>query len=1170
MALSGQPTSPFDGDDGMPSFDPVISRSGTWTMEDRAPSHPGPHEAGISYEEDANMGGLYPDEGEDEDYAWDQGHDALADENAQQLQPFLQPALDPEHEIMEARLRLKSTIFDDRDTNWKDEAAWKRQPNYERYRASVADLLEKERAYLAGTSSDQSPTNFLQHVLQNALSFYPHDVRLQKIKFLLQLIAELDPTHLNPKYGSRPLHAAAEVDIKLFKEDVSKPKPDITIYMCNLMKDKAADEICEVNDAKENILHLAILHDLKGVEDLIKMAGERAFIERRSSGVEGQPPNPDDGNTPLHDALDVKNFIRPVAACHIPAPVTRPPLAATRTASAAGPEPRRPSITQRPATTSDVPSAPQAHPTQQQVASNQARPRASAEPTPQGRQPRKVGPIACKICLETHTQNETVLKKAKNIIDLLLARPRGKDALTIHNSAGLSPYLYLYAFYHKWAEEQGARNRLFVANGQSPLPTPGINPTAGEVPADKGPGRDGSERTGKNATEINDALDPYIFEKGEKEKKQQAQRPDPLSRRQGESTAGTGGRGNQNVRGVREPVKNNSRFTQHTRKDLSQNDIGCKDILERLRGFSFMLGGYKKACQCLFRNQNAKGHSPFAGELGRQRRFSLEGNQRVKSDTTKNFNFLIFEPMMASVVLSLEYTQESLEILPKGEQEKVELWTNDEENLKKVFEWLKTTKGVKTILSLTVKDNPYHCCSDDTVEECLKDLEVLYLNWNRPNMCANKYTLPPTLVEVSLYWTGLNSVLWSWSDTEGLRTLERANMLTKIQGTEVEDKLRKAKVAAFQDRVNEWPIRKPIITVRDDDRAFRGGGKSGGLNDLTTPVHPWLQHVLEFRDKVLLAHYRDQLSTPTRQYHVKVALLDDGVDPTYERNGENLYHAGWPSVDSGEPEQGSRSFYVSTNQHGSKMAWLIRQVCPFVTIHVAKLDVNSGEGLRQRSFSLQQATKGQAVPRPNARSSTTDLCGNKAIYWAKDQGVDIISMSWNARRVSPATGIGNDSDIHNLERAIDDAYFAKILMFGAACDVKQSASSDKWVPCDNSKVFSIGATDMDFDVKKYVDLTKKVDYLFPGEYVLSQIEDAEVGNSGATALATGLAALVLFCMRAGGESLPADRHAWMNNIVAKVFDSETNKKVVHVKDVLRMDKQRGLPLLVQKFASQKG
>ena len=61
---------------------------------------------------------------------------------------------------------------------------------------------------------------------------------------------------------------------------------------------------------------------------------------------------------------------------------------------------------------------------------------------------------------------------------------------------------------------------------------------------------------------------------------------------------------------------------------------------------------------------------------------------------------------------------------------------------------------------------------------------------------------------------------------------------------------------------------------------------------------------------------------------------------------------------------------------------------------------------------------------------------------------------------------GNSADIDRLEKSIYKAFENKILMFWAACDVKESSSSDKWYPCDFPKVRSIVATDMDYDVKK--------------------------------------------------------------------------------------------------------
>jgi hypothetical protein len=127
--------------------------------------------------------------------------------------------------------------------------------------------------------------------------------------------------------------------------------------------------------------------------------------------------------------------------------------------------------------------------------------------------------------------------------------------------------------------------------------------------------------------------------------------------------------------------------------------------------------------------------------------------------------------MMSSVSLSLEYREEQLNRI--GIQNRQKSWELDEQNLADVFEWLKIEKGVQTIVKLTVKDNPDYCCTDETVGKCLEGLEVRYLDWNRPDICADSLQSQTNLIELSLYWTGLNAVLRSWSDTEGISTFVR-------------------------------------------------------------------------------------------------------------------------------------------------------------------------------------------------------------------------------------------------------------------------------------------------------------------------------------------------------------------------------------------------------------
>lgn len=127
-----------------------------------------------------------------------------------------------------------------------------------------------------------------------------------------------------------------------------------------------------------------------------------------------------------------------------------------------------------------------------------------------------------------------------------------------------------------------------------------------------------------------------------------------------------------------------------------------------------------------------------------------------------------------------------------------------------------------------------------------------------------------------------------------------------------------------------------------------------------TRTHPWLKAASSFCGK-LYTGFHKEANISARPFHIKVALLDDGVDPTYDRNGAHIHNEGWPAIDSEDPEEGTKSFYVSTNQHGSKMASLIRKVCPFVTLYVAKLDMTSENNLRHRTFSLQQAKEVRIV-----------------------------------------------------------------------------------------------------------------------------------------------------------------------------------------------------------------
>lgn len=149
----------------------------------------------------------------------------------------------------------------------------------------------------------------------------------------------------------------------------------------------------------------------------------------------------------------------------------------------------------------------------------------------------------------------------------------------------------------------------------------------------------------------------------------------------------------------------------------------------------------------------------------------------------------------------------------------------------------------------------------------------------------------------------------------------------------------------------------------------------------------------------------------------------------------------------------------------------------------------------------------------------------QAVRAAVDRKVHIISMSWTIERTPQ-----NTADIADLESAIELAAKEGILMFGAAND--QGIESDKSFPAGSSKgrVFKIGAAEASGTLWKWVGDPADVDFIFPGHNVIKDrpndapLENCKIlltGSSVATAFASGLAALILYCVQLGALNTQA-------------------------------------------------
>jgi len=143
----------------------------------------------------------------------------------------------------------------------------------------------------------------------------------------------------------------------------------------------------------------------------------------------------------------------------------------------------------------------------------------------------------------------------------------------------------------------------------------------------------------------------------------------------------------------------------------------------------------------------------------------------LSDKTTIAHDSLTIEPVLAYVELRLVSNASlvSGEILaadaPETAGNALERRHKRMELTEKFFKWLRDDKKVKRIVKLLVKDDPYLPCDDDTIEKCLRDFDIRYLDWDKDDICIQTLKAQaPNLQELWLSWSGRNSTLHGWSN----------------------------------------------------------------------------------------------------------------------------------------------------------------------------------------------------------------------------------------------------------------------------------------------------------------------------------------------------------------------------------------------------------------------
>ncbi|KAI1372688.1 hypothetical protein F4677DRAFT_462842 [Hypoxylon crocopeplum] len=654
----------------------------------------------------------------------------------------------------------------------------------------------------------------------------------------------------------------------------------------------------------------------------------------------------------------------------------------------------------------------------------------------------------CRRCREAEKKLEISRDRLRQIVESLVQKD--PEALAILNALGQSPYVYHLATRQEVrATLDLAKRTPTNANQELPLKNP-------KVDHNKGANTSKSERP-KTDTKSGVTV-PHEDSKNAKNPKSESNDTPRKSR-----SAKPGPK----IAKTHQALPRSDKLAEKTR------------IEEYLREMAFAQGSFEKACKCLFGNRSAdsKIRTVFRPQL------------RLSEHTPEDHEFLEFGRTLAYVELDIRPRP----VIPEASltpEDEAEDWQEDSKALCATFKWLRK-KNVKQIVKLVVKDNPNRYCSDETIETCLDGFDVRFLDWNKADMCvATIRQKALNVVHLWLHSSGSNAVLWSWSDSSGLRSLPKLSQvhLNARKGLE-SYKRNEENVQKFKERLKQ-PIHglgpskiKVIETVERPPKARPHLRIENSFDVRSQDRHHWMNNIRDFA-----AELRTELGVNYTHRKPKVAIIDDGVNPESEFLGQRIAH-GWPPD---EPKSSSEPFYASTRGHGTQMAKLICHACPFAQLYVAKLDGWKDPDLPHPQFTAKDAAE--------------------AVKWAIRENVDIISMSWNIER-----NRSNEADIDALASQIKVAANRNIIMYCAAQDKGQLGSSEVEVypaGSDTTKLKIVGAADATGHPLNIVD-TDKVHYLFPGEVILENDGKTITGSSAATALAAGTAAMILFCYELG-------------------------------------------------------
>ncbi|KAH6855890.1 hypothetical protein B0I37DRAFT_366056 [Chaetomium sp. MPI-CAGE-AT-0009] len=550
------------------------------------------------------------------------------------------------------------------------------------------------------------------------------------------------------------------------------------------------------------------------------------------------------------------------------------------------------------------------------------------------------------------------------------------------------------------------------------------------------------------------------------------------------------------------------------------------------------------------------------------------GPVQMKSLKFGNYSKFEFDSVLQVVAIGPNVTVRS------GEQTVLERGRKD---LVTLFKWLKDKK-VKNIIKVIVVDKDINdsCHSDEAIIDALSPFSIEILDWNKPDLCPETIKKACESVrELHLSWSGLNGMLLAWGGADGLASLPNLTDIYLRQTKYLEtDDWTSERLAAFETRLGksrkciraeknpdglkrgsndmsntEWGdinVHRPATQDGNDPRQVPEGVAEDLNKDPGVKDHQWLEIMDEFAKGIFKLKPDDYIKKIPNlpadlQRDVRICLIDDGVDAEHKSISERMDRNGkaFGTYPAAQYRGMTMPFYDSTTNHGTLMASMIVRVCPYAKIVSYRLDTRKGQ---------------------DGNLHFTPKSAVEALNHAAKQDFDIISMSWTVKKEETKEE-NNSKDIGDLVEALEKAAKKK-LIFCCPPD-KGDLSPDElavYFPIGSGvkDIFRIGAAKADNSAWLQAGHSI-VDYILPGhevrdadESISKKPDSFRTGSSVATALAAGLAGLVIHVVRMaairthelGKENdneanlikAPALRHVKLAATMRKTFDSMKSNK----------------------------